>query len=136
MNSHTCFCFFCGLIFTMASTLLFIGRIPFRFTQKSRYFISVFPKKDFLILHLSPSSLSFLVSVTISRWSDQPPLVIINRSYMYYQINPNPRNIYFIFSWKISGELLTPIGRHLYRYFPHGRIIVHRLLDSLIIGIW
>ena len=36
----------------------------------------------------------------------------------------------------MSGELLTPIDRHFYRHFPHGKIIVHRLLDFLIRRIW
>ena len=35
----------------------------------------------------------------------------------------------------VSGKLLTPIGRRLYCYFPHGMIRLHRLLASLLIRI-
>ena len=36
----------------------------------------------------------------------------------------------------MSVELATPVGRCLYRYFPHGRIIVQKLLAFLISQIW
>ena len=118
MNSRTCYVVFGGAIFTMASTLLFIGRIPFRATQKLRYPILAYSKNILLILHLIPLFLRFCsVGSNIYNLSYQLPLVIINRSSIYTQINLNPRNILFIFSWKMSGELLTPIGRCLYRYF-------------------
>ena len=130
MNARTCFWLFGGFIFTMGSTILCIGIIPFRVTHKPRYYILVCPKNDFSFLHLSPLSLSFCsVSTKFSRLSDQSSLVIIKSSSMHAQIYSN---ISFIFSGKMSGELLTPISRRLYRYLPHGRMILHRLLASLL----
>ena len=129
MSTRTYFVLFDGVILDMASTLLFIDRIPVRVTQKLRYFISACSKNDFSILHFSPLSLRFCsVSSKFSKRSDQSPLVITNRSLIYAWIHLNPRNIFFIFSCKISGELLNPSVRRLYRYFTHGRIIVHKLL--------
>ena len=136
MNSLTCFSLVGGIIFIMASTFLFIGWIPFWVTQKSKYSISVCPKNDFSMLHLSLLSLRFYrISSKMSKWSDQSPLVIIKRSSMYAWINSNPRNISLIFFWKISGEWLTPIVRRLYWYFPQDRIIFHRLLACSLIRI-
>ena len=130
MNAHIFFMLFCGIIFNMDYTFLFIGQIPFRVTQNPRYPISACPKNYFSVLHLSPLSLRFSgVSSNFSKLLDQSPLVIINRSSMYARINSNPLNISFIFSWKMSRELLTPIVRHLYWYFHHGRIFVHKLLS-------
>ena len=60
----------------------------------------------------------------------------ITRSSMYAGINSNPWNKSFIFCWKMSGELVTPIVRCLYQYFPHGRRIVHKLLGFLLSQIW
>ena len=86
---------------------------------------------NFSILHLSPFALSFVSnSSNLFKWLDQSSLVIIKMSLIYALINYIPRNISFIFSWKLSGELNTPIGGRLYLYFPHGRIIVHKLLAS------
>ena len=90
---------------------LFIRRIPVRVTHKPKYSISICPKNEFLILHLSLLSLIFCwVSSNFSKRMEQPPLVIINRSSNYAWINSNLRIISFIFSWKIPGELFTPIG--------------------------
>ena len=137
MNSHTSFVLFGGITFTMASTFLFIGPIPVWVTQKPIYSIYVCPKYEFSIWNLTPLSLSFCrVSSNFSKQSYQSYLVVINRSSMYAWINSNPQNIYFIFSWKVPGELLTPIGRRLYRSFPHGRIIVHMLLALSLRWIW
>ena len=127
------FLFLGGVIFTMASTLLFIGQIHVLVTQNPRYSILVCPKDDFLILNLSLLSLKFLnVSSKFSKWLYQSTLGIINRSSMYAQINSKPRKISFTFSWKMPGELLTPTIRRLYRYFNHGRMIIHRLLACLL----
>ena len=129
-NAPTCPILLGGVIFTMASTFLFTGRIPFHVTQKPRYSIWVCPKNYFSILHLRLFSLIFFRNISsLFKWLDQSPLVIINISLIYAQINSNPRNISFIFSWKISGKLHMPIGSLLYLYFPHGRIIVQKLLD-------
>ena len=40
------------------------------------------------------------------------------------------------FLLEISGGLRTPIGMHMYQYFPHGSITAHRLLVSLLVRIW
>ena len=137
MNARTSFLSFSGVISAMASTYYFICRIPVLVTQKPRYSILVCLKDDFLILHWSPLSLRFFsISYNFSKRLYQSPLVIINRSLMYAQIHSNPRNILFMFSWKMSGELLTPIGRRLYRYFPHGRMIVNMLLACLLRRAW
>ena len=102
-------------MFTMDSTFLFIGQIPVQFTHKPRYPISVFPNYDFSILHLSLFSLRFLITNSNwSKWSDQSHLVITNRSSMYALIKSIQLNISFIFSWKISRELHTSIGKCLY----------------------
>ena len=116
---------------------LFIGQIPVRVTQKYKYYISVCLKNYLLMLHLSALSLSFcIISSNCFKWSDQSPLVIIKSSLMYAWISSNPWNIYFIFSWKISGKFLTPIGRRLYQYFTQVSIIIHRLPSCLLIWIW
>ena len=136
MNERTCFWFIGGVIFTMASAFLFNGHIPVRVTQKSRYPISVCPKNNFSILHLSPFTLRFVsTSSNLFKRSDQSNLAIIKRSSVYALINYIPRIISFILSWKMSGELHTPIGKNLYFYFTHGRIIVHKLLSYLLIRI-
>ena len=110
----------------------FTGYILVRINQKPRYSISVCPNNILSILHLSPFALIFsITSSNLFKWLYQSPLVIINRSSMYDLINSIPRNISFNLSWKISGELHTPIGRRLYLYFPHGRMIVHKLHSSL-----
>ena len=115
MTAHTCFWVFGSVIFTMASNFLFIGRIPFQVTQKPRYSIVVCPKNGFLILHLSPFSLRFyIVSSIFSKWSYQLPLVIMSRSSMYTRINSNPWNLLFIFYWKFSEKLQTPIIKNFY----------------------
>ena len=44
---------------------------------------------------------------------------------------------YFVrFLLKMSRELLTPIVRRLYWYFTQGRVIVHRLIASLLKRMW
>ena len=55
---------------------------------------------------------------------------------MYVHIHSNPWNKSFIFCWKFSGELLTLIGRRIYWYFTHDRIIVHKLLESSVSRVW
>ena len=113
----------------MASVFLFIGLMPSRVTQKPKYSISVCHKKDFSIFHWSPFSFKLLsINSNFCTWSVQYPFVKTKSSSMYAQINSNPWNKLFSFCWKMSGKLLTPIGRCLYRYFPHGIIIVHKLL--------
>ena len=93
------------------------------------YSISVCPKNDFLILNLSLFYLIFCSNCcNLFKWSDKPPLVIIKRSSIYALIKSNLQNIPFIFSWKMSGELRTPIGRCSHLYFPHGKIIVNTLI--------
>ena len=131
MKSHTCFLFFGGLIFTMASNFSFTDRIPFWVTQKPIYSISACPENNISILHLIPLYLRFCrVSSNFSKLSYQSSLLINNRPLMYAQIKSNPHNISFLFSWKMSGELLTPIGKHLHQYFRHGGIILHILMYS------
>ena len=72
------------------------------------------------------------VSYKFSNRLDQSILVITKNSFMHAQINSNTQNISFIFSWNMSGELLTNLGRCLYRYFTHARIIIHRLINGWI----
>ena len=121
----------------MASIVIFICLTPLSVTQKPKYSISVFLKKDYSILYLSPFSLSLLsVHYRFCIWYVQSLLVRNSRSSMYERMNLNPWNKSFIFCWKMSGEFATPIGRRLYRYFPHGRIIVHKLLAFLLDQIW
>ena len=55
---------------------------------------------------------------------------------MYAQINSNPCNKSFIFCWKNLWGLETPIGRLLWQYFPHGRMIVHKLRVLSLSQIW
>ena len=129
MNERTCFWFLGGVIFIMASTSLFICQIPVRVTQRPRYSVSFFPKNELSVFHLSLFALRFFsTSSNLFNGSDQSLLVITKNLLMYSGINSNLWKIPFIFSLKISGELLTPIGRRLYRKFLHGRIIVHMLL--------
>ena len=47
----------------MVSTFLFIVQIPLCFIHNPKHYISVYPKNDFYMLHLSPFSLSFFASV-------------------------------------------------------------------------
>ena len=129
MNTLTWLVLVSSVIFIMDYTFLCIGHIPFQVTQKPIHSISVYPKNDFFKIILKPVFFNILcVSSNLSKWSNQSPLVIINRSLMYAWINSNPLNISFIFSWKMSRDLLTPIVRHFYRYFTQGKMIVHRLL--------
>ena len=133
MNERTCFWFIGGVIFTMTSTFSSTGWIPVRVTQNFGYFISVCPKNDFSILHLSLFDIIFVsTSSNLSKWSDKSPSAIIKISLMYALINYIPRNISFIISWKTYRDLHTPIGRHLYLYVTHKRIILHKLLASLL----
>ena len=48
-------------------------------------------------------------------WYVQYTQVKMNRSFIYAQMNSNPRNKSLIFCWKKSGEFATPIGRSLYQ---------------------
>ena len=121
----------------MASIFLFMSLTTSRVTHKTKYSISVCLKKDFSVLHLSPYTFSLLiVNSKLCIWSFQYPLVNINILSMYQKMNSNPWNKSFIFCWKFSGEFTTPIGRCLYRYFPHGRIIVHKLLAFSLNWVW
>ena len=117
----------------MDSNFLFMSQITFWVTQKTRYSTSACTKIDLLISHLRPfSSMCCGVSYKFSNRSDQSILVITKNSFMHAQINSNTQNISFIFSWNMSGELLTNLGRCLYRYFTHARIIIHRLINGWI----
>ena len=90
-----------------------------------------FQRIIFSILHLSPFDIIFFsISSNLLNCSDQSPLVIINRLSIYALINYIMQKFSFIFSWKFSGELHTPIGRCLHLYFPHGSIIVNNSLAS------
>ena len=81
---------------------------------ESKYSISVFPKKTFSMLHLSPFSFSlFRFDYNFCTWYVQSPLLYTKTSSMYAQINSNPWNKSFILCCKMSGELETPIGRCL-----------------------
>ena len=133
MNTRTCFWCFGRVIFNMASNFFIYQSDYIPIHQETQIFHLGFSKEWPFGITLNPVVFNFFsVSYNFSKWSDQSPLVIIISSSMYAQINSNPRNISFIFAWKMSGELQIPIGRILYLYFPHGRIIVHRLLASLI----
>ena len=121
----------------MASTFSFTGWIPVCVTMKPIYSILVCFKNYFSILHLSPLDVRFFsTSSNLFEWSYQSLLMIIKRSSMYTLINSILRNISFILSWIMSQEVHTPIGRRLYFYFPHWRIILHTLLASLLRLIW
>ena len=69
MNACTSFVFLSSVIFTMASTLLFIDWIPVRVAQKPRYSISVFPNNNFSVLHSMP--LSLIICSVRSNFSKQ-----------------------------------------------------------------
>ena len=108
---------------------LFMDLTQSSVTQKPKYSISVLPKYEFSILYSSPFPFSLLrIISTFCRWSIQSHFLRIKREYMYAQMNYNSWNKAFILYWKMSDEIATPIGRRLYQYFPHGRIILHKLL--------
>ena len=50
----------------IAPIFLFMGLRPSRVTQRPKYSISVFPMKDFSILHLSPFSSVYLALIPTS----------------------------------------------------------------------
>ena len=109
---------------------LSIGFMPSRVTQKPKYSISVFLQKGFFISYLGPFSFSLSrVNYNFSTWSVQSPFVSIISFSIYARISSIPWNKSFILCWKMFGKLLTTIGRRLYQYFSHGRIIVHKLLE-------
>ena len=57
--------------------------------------------------------LKFRVNYNFFTWYVQHLFINIKRSYTYTSINPIPWNKSFIFCWKMSGELSTPIGKCL-----------------------
>ena len=126
-----------GFIWLIASIFLFMGLTPSHVTQKPKYSISVCLKNDLWVLYLSPFPSSLLrVNSSFCTWSVQSPFVRIKSSYIHAQMNSNPWNKSLIFCLKMSDKLDTPVGRCLYQYFPHRRIIVHKLLKFLLSCIW
>ena len=63
MNDLICFVLVGGVICIMDSTYLFIDWIPVQVIHEPRYSISVCPKNDFYILHLS---LLYLIFFSVS----------------------------------------------------------------------
>ena len=87
-----------GFHFYRSVYLLFIDQLTFQVTQKPRYTILVFSKKDYFILHLRKLYLSLCgVSSNLSGWWCQ----------IYAWINSNPWKFLFVLSWEVSGGFLT-----------------------------
>ena len=103
----------------IANNVLLSGLTPFRVTQKPKYSILVWPKKEFSVLHLSPYYFIYIrLSSNFVKYSFQSKFVKSKSSSINARIKFNPWNSSFIFSWKMSDELLTPIGRRFYWYLP------------------
>ena len=107
------------------SIFILMGFTPLRVDQNPKYSILVWPNNDLSILQSIPFSFSlFRDNSNLFTWSVQSRFVNIKILSMYACINSNPWNKSFIFCWKISAGLSIPIGRWLWQYFPHGKMVV------------
>ena len=68
-----------GFILVITSIFLFMGFTPLRMTRKSKYYISVFPKKYLSILNLSPLPSVYLELISTSIHDISSILLIITK---------------------------------------------------------
>ena len=91
-----------------------VGFTPLYITQKPKYSISGWPKNDFSTLNFSPFNCSLISTCSrFAKWLVQSLAIKTNRPLRYAQIFPKTWNSLFIFPWKMSRELHTPIGSFL-----------------------
>ena len=124
-ESCNCFLFLGRAMFCNASTFLGRGWIPSRVIQYPRYLISNLAKCDLLALTLSPASLSCNKTFSShSRCFSDVEHDVTSKSLMYAWTYSKSKKSSNMHSWKMSGLLQRPIGRHWYSYLPQGVTIV------------
>ena len=82
------------------------------------------------------ASYSFVSTMSsLAMWSSKGVVEMMSRLSKYACTHSKLLNSPFIFAWKMSGALATPIGSRLYMYSPHRNILCtafDRLLDPLL----
>ena len=95
----------------IACTLFGKGIMPSLVIKKPRYSRLSLANLDFSALILKPAAFSFFkTTFTLYKWSWKLPLLMIQKSSILALTYSKSLNNSFIFSWKISGLLHSPIG--------------------------